>query len=111
MTLTVAGGHQAPARLTSIVRPAAAWTRRRPAGPLTTLVTSSDMVVVDLTATRVSAPGRLAVALRAPAQQLTGPDRCLLLVGAGPDLATELQRADDPAMLAETAGFPPSGPR
>jgi hypothetical protein len=49
---------------------------------------------------------RLAVALRGPARRLTGPERCLLLVGAQPDLVAELDRADVPAVLADTSGIP-----
>jgi hypothetical protein len=49
---------------------------------------------------------RLAVALRGPARRLTGPERCLLLVGAQPDLVAELNRADVPAVLADTSGIP-----
>jgi hypothetical protein len=115
MTLTIdgrrgrLGDHEAHAWLTSVLRPAgrldAAATGRLTAA-LATLASSSDMVVVDLTATRVSSHGRLAVALRAPARRLTGPERCLLLVGAPPDLVAELNRAGVPAVLADSAGIP-----
>jgi hypothetical protein len=73
---------------------------------LTILASSSDMVVVDLTATRVASPRRLAMALRAPARRLTDTEGCLLLVGAGSELAAALARAQVPAVLAETAGIP-----
>jgi hypothetical protein len=109
MTLTVDSGHEAHAWLTSVLRPAgtldAAATGRLTVA-LTTLASSSDMVVLDLTATRVSSPERLAVALRAPAQQLASPARCLLLLGAGPDVVAELNRADVPAVLAEAPPIP-----
>ena len=108
MTTTIDSG-EAQGWLTSVLRPAgtldtaAAWRLTR---ALTTLAPSSDMIVVDLTATRVPAPTQLAAALRAPARQLTGPGRCLLLVGAAPDLVAALHRAQVPAVLTDTPGAP-----
>jgi hypothetical protein len=109
VTLTVAGDRETQTWLTSVLRPAGsldAAATRRLAKALATLASFSDMVVVDLTATRVPSPGRLARALRAPARRLTGPERCLLLAGAGPELAAALRRADVPAVLADTVGLP-----
>jgi hypothetical protein len=106
MTTTIDSG-EAQGWLTSVLRPAgtldtaAAWRLTR---ALTTLAPSSDMIVVDLTATRVPVPGQLAAALRAPARQLTGAGRCLLLVGAAPDLVAALHRAQVQAVLTEMPG-------
>ncbi|HZD71284.1 MAG TPA: hypothetical protein VFA45_20990 [Actinomycetes bacterium] len=105
--MTLAVGRGAHTWLTSVLRPAGtldASAAGRLTEVLTTIAASSDMVVVDLTATRVPAPRRLATALRAPAQQLAGPGRCLLLVGAGADLVAELDRAAVPAVCTETSG-------
>jgi hypothetical protein len=82
--------------LTTVLRPAG--TLNRPAldrlsRALTTLAASSDMVIVDLTAAHVAAPGALARTLHAPAVELQQPGRCLLLIGAPPDLLAELDRA------------------
>lgn len=90
------GGIAASAWLTAVLRPAGtldAAAVGRLTAALMTLVSCSDMIVVDLTAARVLCPGRLSAALRAPARRLGGPGRCLLLVGAGPDLVAALERA------------------
>jgi hypothetical protein len=52
------------------------------------------MVIVDLAAACVTAPRTLARKLRAPALAFEQTGRCLLLVGAPPELVTELDRAD-----------------
>jgi hypothetical protein len=82
--------------LTTVLRPAGTLDRpalNRLSQALDRLAASSDMVVVDLTATQVAAPRVLARSLRAPALELQQPGRCLLLVGVPPDLAAELDRA------------------
>jgi hypothetical protein len=57
------------------------------------LAANSDMVILDLTAVHVAVPRALARNLQTPALQLDQPGRCLLLVGAPPDLIAELDRA------------------
>jgi anti-anti-sigma regulatory factor len=53
---------------------------------------SSDMVVVDLTAADVRDPRGLARHLLAPARRFDQAGRCMLLVGASPQLTVELGR-------------------
>jgi len=82
----------------------------RPAGPLDhaalarlsetlgALEPSSDMVVVDLTAADVRDPRGLARHLLAPARRFDQAGRCMLLVGASPELTAELGRAAVPVV-------------
>jgi hypothetical protein len=82
--------------LTTVLRPAGTLDRpalNRLSQALDRLAASSDMLIVDLTATWVAVPRALARSLRAPARELQQPGRCLLLIGAPPDLAAELDRA------------------
>jgi hypothetical protein len=82
--------------LTTVLRPAGTLNRpalSRLSEALGRLAASSDMVIVDLTATHVAAPHALARSLQAPALELWQPERCLLLVGAPPHLLAELDRA------------------
>ena len=51
------------------------------------------MVILDLTAAHVAVPRELARSLQTPALELDQPGRCLLLVGAPPDLVAELDHA------------------
>jgi hypothetical protein len=96
--------------LTTVLRPAGKLdrpARRRLAEALGHLAAGCDMVIVDLTATQVTAPRALARNLRAPALELDRAGRCLLLVGAAPSLVAELDRISIPvATLA--AGSPPA---
>jgi len=87
--------------LTTVLRPAGTLDRRgrrRLSQALSRLAASCDMVVIDLTATDVPAPSALARNLRAPALELEQAERCLLLVGAPPDLAAELDRTAVPGV-------------
>jgi anti-anti-sigma regulatory factor len=82
----------------------------RPAGPLDhaalarlsetlgALEPSSDMVVVDLTAADVRDPYGLARHLLAPARRFDQAGRCMLLVGASPELRAELGRTAVPVV-------------
>jgi hypothetical protein len=82
--------------LTTVLRPAGTLDRpalHRLRRALDWLAVSSDMIVIDLTATHVSAPRALARSLRHPARQLQQPGRCLLLIGVPAELAGELDRA------------------
>jgi hypothetical protein len=75
----------------------------RPAGVLTgsaidrfvdnlmALAERANLVVVNLVAATVPKPAVLARALRRPGRALSGPDRCLLLVGADEALLRELR--------------------
>lgn len=95
-TRTGSADLQAGGWLTTVLRPAGTLDRpalHRLSQALDRLAASSDMVVVDLTATQVAAPRALASSLQAPALELQQAGRCLLLVGVPPDLAAELDRA------------------
>jgi hypothetical protein len=77
--------------LTTVLRPAGALdraARSRLIEALSRLADSSDMVIVDLAAACVTAPRTLARKLRAPALAFEQTGRCLLLVGAPPELVT-----------------------
>lgn len=81
--------------LTAILRPAGELSgvaMDRFIDSLTALAENGSLVVVDLAAVSIPAPGRLAQALRKPGSLLSGPDRCLLLVGADKALLRELDR-------------------
>jgi hypothetical protein len=100
--------------LTTVLRPAGALDRRarkRLSEALDHLAASSDMVLIDLSATRVAAPRALARNLRAPALEFQRAGRCLLLAGAPAELLAELDRlavpvatiAADPLLLPPAA--------
>jgi hypothetical protein len=79
--------------LTTILRPAGALDQAalgRLSEALDHLATSSDMVIIDLTATDVSSPRALARNLRTPARRFERAGRCLLVLGASPELIAEL---------------------
>lgn len=87
--------------LTTVLRPAGSLdraARRRLGEALDYLAASCDMVIIDLTATQVAAPRALARNLRAPALEFQRAGRCLLLVGAPPDLLAELDRTAVPVI-------------
>jgi hypothetical protein len=89
-------GPAASGWLTSILRPAGTLDHRalsRLSQALDRLAASSDMVILDLTAVHVAVPRELARNLQTPALELDQPGRCLLLVGAPPDLVAELDHA------------------
>lgn len=99
--------------LTTVLRPAGKLdraARRRLGQALDHLAASSDMVVIDLTATRIAAPRALARNLRAPALEFQRAGRCLLVVGAPPDLMAELDRAAVPVatIAADSVPLPPA---
>jgi hypothetical protein len=82
--------------LTAMLRPAGELAGRaieRLVEDLTALAERANIVIVNLVAASVPTPAALAKALRGPGAMLTGPDRCLLLVGADPDLLRELRLA------------------
>jgi hypothetical protein len=81
--------------LTTVLRPAGMLNQpalNRLGEALAHLATTSDMVIVDLTAVK-AAPQALAKTLQAPAIELQQPGKCLLLIGAPADLMAELDRA------------------
>ena len=98
--------------LTTILRPAGALDdlalgKLRDA--LAPQAASSDMVIVDLTAAEISLPRALADSLRAPALDFEREGRCLLVVGASPDLARELDRAAVPVITLAANVLPRQG--
>jgi hypothetical protein len=81
--------------LTAVLRPAGTLTgaaTERFVDSLTALAGSASLVVVDLAATSIPDPEAFAGALRLPGGLLSGPDRCLLLVGADQALLSALDR-------------------
>jgi len=89
-------GPAADGWLTTVLRPAGTLDHpalSRVIQTLDRLAANSDMVILDLTAVHVAVPRALARNLQTPALQLDQPGRCLLLVGAPPDLIAELDRA------------------
>ena len=81
--------------LTAVLRPAgllAGAAIVRFADELTTLARSANLVVVNLVAASVPDPEDLALAMCEPGALLSGPDKCLLLVGASDELLAALDR-------------------
>ncbi len=81
--------------LTAVLRPAgelAGAGMDRFVDGLTALSGSANLVVVDLAAASIPDPDAFAEALRLPGGLLSGPDRCLLLVGADQRLLAALDR-------------------
>ena len=96
--------------LTAVLRPAgtlAGAAMDRFVDSLTALAGSASLVVVDLAAAAVPEPDAFARALRLPGGLLSGPDRCLLLVGADGALLSALDRCG--AQIATLEAPPPSG--
>lgn len=93
--------------LTTLLRPAgllAGAAMSRFVEELTRLAEYTNIVVVNLVAAVVPDPAAFAEALREPGELLSGSDRCLLLVGAKPDLLTELrQHGGEIAVVEEPA--------
>jgi hypothetical protein len=84
-----------PLWLTATLRPVGVLTGAaidRLADELAAVAVGANIVVVNLVAAEVPDPNGLAEALRRPGQLLTGPDKCLLIVGAGKDLLAALDR-------------------
>jgi hypothetical protein len=95
--------------LTTILRPAGPLDQpglRRLTEALGALAASCDMVIVDLTAAGVGSPHTLARRLRAPALRFQLAGGCLLLVGASPALAEELDRAAVPVVTLAADALP-----
>lgn len=81
--------------LTAVLRPVGELAGRaveRFVEDLVALAERANIVVVNLVAASVPAPAAFAQALRRPGVMLSGPDRCLLLVGADAALLRELRR-------------------
>jgi hypothetical protein len=95
--------------LTAVLRPAgklAGPAMDRLVDSLTALAGSASLVVVDLAAASIPEPEPFAEALRLPGRLLSGPDRCLLLVGADKALLSALDRSG--AQIATLDAPPPS---
>jgi hypothetical protein len=98
--------------LTTILRPAGALDAlalRRLRDALGPLAACSDMVIVDLTAAEMRSPRALAMSLRTPALDFDRAGRCLLVVGASAELATELDRAAVPVITLAADALPSPG--
>jgi hypothetical protein len=81
--------------LTAVLRPAGTLSgpaMDRFVASLTAIAENASLVVVDLAATKTPDPQAFAEALRVPGSLLSGPDRCLLLVGADAALLAALDR-------------------
>ncbi|MGE5829977.1 MAG: hypothetical protein ACM30G_16685 [Micromonosporaceae bacterium] len=93
--------------LTAVLRPAGELTgpaADRFVADLLALAARANIVIVNLVAASVPAPDAFAEALRRPGELLSGPDRCLLLVGADEALLRALRDCGgEVATLAEAA--------
>jgi hypothetical protein len=95
--------------LTAVLRPAGKLTGAamdRLVDSLTALAGNASLVVVDLAAASIPEPEAFAQALRLPGRLLSGPDRCLLLVGADKALLAALDSSG--AQIATLDAPPPS---
>jgi len=95
--------------LTAILRPAGTLDRAALRGlseSLGHLASSSNMVIVDLTAAVVANPRSFARDLLAPARTFEDGGQCLLLLGASLALAAELDRLAVP-VITLAADTPP----
>jgi hypothetical protein len=95
--------------LTAILRPAGSLDRAALRGlseSLGHLAGSSNMVIVDLTAAVVGSPRTFARDLRIPARTFEQTGQCLLLLGASPELTTELDRHAVPVITLPADGPP-----
>jgi hypothetical protein len=96
--------------LTAILRPAGSMDRTALhglCGSLRHLASSSNMMIVDLTAAAVVKPGPFARDLLAPARQFERAGQCLLLLGASPELAAALDRYAVPVVTLAADSLPP----
>jgi hypothetical protein len=97
--------------LTAILRPAGTLDKAALGGlseSLGHLASSSNMVIVDLTAAVVTSPRAFARNLLAPARTFEEGGQCLLLLGASPELTAELDRLAVPVItLAADTPTPP----
>ena len=97
--------------LTAILRPAGSLDQAALRGlsdSLGHLATSSNMVIIDLTAAVVGKPGAFARDLLAPARLFEQAGQCLLLLGASPELTAALDRYQVPVVTVAADSPPPS---
>jgi hypothetical protein len=71
------------------------------------LTSSSNMIIVDLTAAVVCNPGAFARDLLAPARAFERAGQCLLLLGASPELSAALDRYAVPVVTLAADSTPP----
>jgi len=96
--------------LTAILRPAGTLDRAALRGlseSLGHLASSSNMIIVDLTAAVVCKPGAFARDLLAPARLFERAGQCLLLLGASPELTAALDRYRVPVVTLAADALPP----
>jgi hypothetical protein len=96
--------------LTAILRPAGLMDRAALRGlsvSLGHLASSSNMIIVDLTAADVRKPGAFARDLLAPARLFERAGQCLLLLGASPELTAALDRYAVPVVTLAADSLPP----
>jgi hypothetical protein len=96
--------------LTAILRPAGSMDRgalRRLCESLGHLASTSNMIIVDLTAAVVVKPGAFARDLLAPARLFEQAGQCLLLLGASPELTAALDRFAVPVVTLAADSLPP----
>jgi hypothetical protein len=96
--------------LTAILRPAGSMDRAALRGlseSLGHLTSSSNMIIVDLTAAVVCEPGAFARDLLAPARAFERAGQCLLLLGASPELSAALDRYAVPVVTLAADSIPP----
>jgi hypothetical protein len=96
--------------LTAILRPAGTMDRAAVRGlseSLGHLASSSNMIIVDLTAAVVGKPGAFARDLLAPARAFERAGQCLLLLGASPELTAALDRYAVPVVTLAADSIPP----
>ena len=96
--------------LTAILRPAGSMNRAALRGlceSLGHLAGTSNMIIVDLTAAVVLKPGAFARDLLAPARLFERAGRCLLLLGASPELTAALDRYEVPVVTLAADTLPP----
>jgi hypothetical protein len=96
--------------LTAILRPAGSMDRAALRGLIESLghlASSSNMIIVDLTAAVVCKPGAFARDLLAPARLFERAGQCLLLLGASPELTAALDRYEVPVVTLAADSLPP----
>ena len=96
--------------LTAILRPAGSMDRAALRGLIESLghlASSSNMIIVDLTAAVVARPGAFARDLLAPARLFERAGQCLLLLGASPELTAALDRYAVPVVTLAADSLPP----
>jgi hypothetical protein len=96
--------------LTAILRPAGSMDRAALRGlcqSLRHLASSSNMIIVDLSAAVVVKPGAFARDLLAPARLFEREGQCLLLLGASPELTGALDRYQVPVVTLAADSLPP----